>query len=138
MMEEKRKAALAKKLSQQVPTPSVSVPTELRVANNTQNFYNPSPFSTGTPKVVKGSCSLISKSSFEVQVGFHDQLIQTFKSIESGQYNAQKKTWNFNILDHDRLIQQIKPLQSEVNICPLPHWTLQTFKTARTVLPENT
>jgi len=130
MMEEKRKAALAKKSQ-------VSVPKELRVANNTDNFYNPSTFTKGTPKVVKGSCSLISKTRFEVQVGFHDQLIQTFKSIESGQYNAQKKTWSFNILDHDRLIQKTKSLKSEVDILSLPPWTLQTFRTPRTLLPEN-
>jgi len=137
MMEEKRKAALAKKVSHSQGTTQqpLNLPSELKKVNSSSVFYQPAPF--GTSKIVKGTCVLVSKTRFEVQVGFHDQLIQTFKGIESSQYNAQKKTWNFNILDHDRLIQQIKPLQSEVNICPLPNWTLQTFKTARTVLPEN-
>jgi len=136
LMEDKRKAALAKKLSQTQPPPApVSLPAELRKANNTSNFYQPSPFSTGP--TVKGTCSLISSSRFEVHVGFHEQVINTFKGIESGQYNAQMKTWSFNILDHDRLIQKTNSLKPEVDISPLPLWILQTFKSPRTLLPEN-
>jgi len=138
LMEEKRKAALAKKLSQSQPAPTpITLPPEMRKANNTSNFYQPSPFSTGASKPIKGTCALISKTRFEVKCGFHDQLIQTFKAIDSGQYNAQQKTWNFHIMDHDRLIQKTNSLKPEVDIIPLPNWTLQTFKTPRTLLPEN-
>jgi len=136
MMEEKRKAALAKKMSQATPIP-VNLPTELRKMNSTSNFYQAQPSTTAPARIVKGACSLVSKNRFEVNVGFHDQLIQTFKCLESAQYNAQKKIWSFDIMDHDRLIQKIKPLQSEVHVSPLPNWTLQTFKTPRTLHLED-
>jgi len=131
LMEEKKKAAMAKKFSQSQP---VVLPPEIRKANNTTNFYQPSPFSTN---VVKGSCSLISSTRFEVSVGFHAQMIQTFKSIDSAQYNAQQKTWTFNIIDHDILVQKTNLLKPEVEVNPLPRWTLDTFKKPRTLLPEN-
>jgi len=138
LMEEKRKAALAKKQSQTQPAPiPVSLPPDMRKANNSSNFYQPSPFNTNAPKVVKGTCSLISPTRFEVNVGFHAQLIQAFKTIDSGQYNAQKKTWTFHIMDHDILVQKTNQLKPEVDVSPLPRWTLETFKVPRTLLPEN-
>eukprot|EP00092_Neocalanus_flemingeri_P016312 GFUD01017657.1.p1 GENE.GFUD01017657.1~~GFUD01017657.1.p1 ORF type:complete len:811 (-),score=228.30 GFUD01017657.1:63-2438(-) len=138
LMDEKRKAALAKKQSQTQPTPvPVSLPPEMRKSNNTSNFYQPSPAFSGAPKVVKGSCSLISPTRFEVNVGFHDKLIQTFKAVDSAQYNAQQKTWTFDIMDHDMLIQKTNQLKPEVDVSPLPRWTLDTFKVPRTLLPDN-
>merc|ERR1719435_214060 len=56
MMEEKRKAALAKKVSQSQGTAQqpVNLPTELKKVNSSSVFYKPAPF--GTSKIVKGAC----------------------------------------------------------------------------------
>jgi len=131
LMEEKRRAALAKKQSIN-QTATVHIPTDLRKATSTSNFYSSCP-----PKTIKGNCVLVTKSRFEVDVGFHNQLIQTFKEIGSGQYNAKKKTWNFDMMDHDNLLNKAKSLKPEVELSPLPLWVLQTFKSSRTLLPEN-
>jgi len=137
MLEEKRKAA---KLMQQnkvtslmskTSTPSVSnlpVPVEVKRANNTNNFYS-------QPRIIKGSCSLISTSRFELDVSYHKQLIDLVKTVGSAQYNATKKSWTFNISDHDLLHQKLRCLKPEVEISNLPHWILQTFSKPRDLTP---
>lgn len=54
-------------------------------------------------------------------------VFQIFKSLPSGAYNAQDRTWNFALSDHDRLMSQVQPLEPRVIIQPLPKWVIRTF-----------
>ncbi|TRY72759.1 hypothetical protein TCAL_00987 [Tigriopus californicus] len=74
-----------------------------------------------------GSCMLLPHRRFRVKIGFHDTLIQIFKTLPSGAYNAQDRTWHFDLSDHDRLISQVQPLRPQVQVDPLPKCVIQTF-----------
>ena len=139
LLEEKRRAA---KLTQQARAASsaavspakpaakpAAIPTEVRRANNTNNFYSL------PPRVTKGACSLLPGSKFELDVGYHQQLLAIVKTVPSAQYNAAKKTWTFLISDHDTVIRKLAPLKPEVEVTPLPLWILATFRKPRDLNP---
>ena len=139
LLEEKRRAA---KLTQQARAASsaavspakpaakpAAIPTEVRRANNTNNFYSL------PPRVTKGACSLLPGSKFELDVGYHQQLLAIVKTVPSAQYNAAKKTWTFLISDHDTVIRKLAPLKPEVEVTPLPPWILATFRKPRDLNP---
>ena len=135
LLEEKRRAA---KLTQQAraassaavsPAKPTAIPTEVRRANNTNNFYSL------PPRVTKGACSLLPGSKFELDVGYHQQLLAIVKTVPSAQYNAAKKTWTFLISDHDTVIRKLAPLKPEVEVTPLPPWILATFRKPRDLNP---
>ena len=135
LLEEKRRAA---KLTQQAraassaavsPAKPAAIPTEVRRANNTNNFYSL------PPRVTKGACSLLPGSKFELDVGYHQQLLAIVKTVPSAQYNAAKKTWTFLISDHDSVMRKLAPLKPEVEVTPLPPWILATFRKPRDLNP---
>ena len=135
LLEEKRRAA---KLTQQAraasfaavsPVKAAAIPAEVRRANNTNNFYSL------PPRVTKGACSLLPGSKFELDVGYHQQLLAIVKTVPSAQYNAAKKTWTFLISDHDTVIRKLAPLKPEVEVTPLPPWILATFRKPRDLNP---
>ena len=135
LLEEKRRAA---KLTQQAraassaavsPAKPAAIPAEVRRANNTNNFYSL------PPRVTKGACSLLPGSKFELDVGYHQQLLAIVKTVPSAQYNAAKKTWTFLISDHDTVIRKLAPLKPEVEVTPLPPWILATFRKPRDLNP---
>jgi len=102
-------------------------------------------------KQVRGTCEIISKERFTVHVTYHQQLIDTFKTISSKNYgmlnmyntilhrysilNTKKfifldpKTseWSFLIKDYDQLMISIKPLEPNVKIEKLPHFILKVL-----------
>ena len=134
-MEEKRK--VAKQIQQsrcQKPAtstasaiPSTTVKSKNLLGNN---FYS------RPARILKGSCSLISPTRFDIDVGYHAQLIETLRSHPSAQYNATKKTWSFLVVDHDSVLRRLQPLKSEVEISPLPNWIIKTFMKPRDLTPE--
>ena len=139
LLEEKRRAA---KLTQQARAASsaavspakpaakpAAIPAEVRRANNTNNFYSL------PPRVTKGACSLLPGSKFELDVGYHQQLLAIVKTVPSAQYNAAKKTWTFLISDHDTVMRKLAPLKPEVEVTPLPPWILATFRKPRDLNP---
>ena len=95
----------------------------------TNNFYSL------PPRVTKGACSLLPGSKFELDVGYHQQLLAIVKTVPSAQYNAAKKTWTFLISDHDTVIRKLAPLKPEVEVTPLPPWILATFRKPRDLNP---
>ena len=133
-MEEKRKAARQIQLTKgQKPalTPTASAAPAVNSKNLLgNNFYS------RLARVLKGSCSLVSPTRFEIEVGYHAQLIETLRSLPSAQYNATKKTWSFLVIDHDSVLRKLLPLKSEVVIAPLPNWILKTFSKPRDLTPE--
>jgi len=136
-MGEKRKAAMQLKLNKGIQSGqnSATVPatvnqTAVKQKNLINNFYSK------PVRLLKGSSSLISPTRFEIEVGYHKQLIDTLKSLPTAQYNATKKTWSFLIIEHDSVLRKLQSLKAEVEISPLPNWILKTFKKPRDLTPE--
>ncbi|CAI6363886.1 unnamed protein product [Macrosiphum euphorbiae] len=80
-------------------------------------------------KPVCGTCEMTSKERFTVHVTYHQQLIDTFKTISSKNYDPKTSEWSFLIKDHDQLMISIKPLEPDVKIEKLPRFILKLFKT---------
>ncbi|XP_060875575.1 SWI/SNF-related matrix-associated actin-dependent regulator of chromatin subfamily A-like protein 1 [Metopolophium dirhodum] len=80
-------------------------------------------------KPVCGTCEMTSKERFTVHVTYHKQLIDTFKTISSKNYDPKTSEWSFLIKDHDQLMISIKPLEPNVKIEKLPRFILKLFKT---------
>ncbi|KAK3588463.1 hypothetical protein CHS0354_004677 [Potamilus streckersoni] len=76
---------------------------------------------------VKGTCVLIAKDRFEVNIGYFAPLIEVFKSIKSKLYDAVTKKWTFRLEDYNKLCELVKPLQPHVQIDPLPPAILKVF-----------
>ncbi|XP_006814094.2 SWI/SNF-related matrix-associated actin-dependent regulator of chromatin subfamily A-like protein 1 [Saccoglossus kowalevskii] len=76
-------------------------------------------------KTVTGCCELMTRDRFVVDVAYDKQLIEVFKMMESKEYDASTKKWNFALKDYRNLMDAIKPLS--VDIEPLPNAVLRTF-----------
>ncbi|XP_054712629.1 SWI/SNF-related matrix-associated actin-dependent regulator of chromatin subfamily A-like protein 1 [Uloborus diversus] len=101
--------------------------------NNSLIFQNGklSNSSVVSQNTVKGTCVLLSRKRFFVDVGFHKEMIDLFKTIPSRLYDVQTKKWNFALEDHDKLNSSLKSLQPNVLIAPLPNILLKTFMKAK-------
>lgn len=84
----------------------------------------------GKKAAMKGSCVLTSKRQFTVDVGFHQQLVEVFRSMPNRLYDSQTKKWTFPLDVHDQLMHAIAPLRSEVTVAPLPKLILDVFRKA--------
>ena len=131
-MEEKRKAARQIQLTKG-PKPA---PSATSAAPSTSKNLLGNNFYSRPARVLKGSCSLVSPTRFEIDVGYHGQLIETLRNLPTAQYNATRKTWSFLVVDHDSVLRKLLPLKSEVVISPLPNWILKTFSKPRDLTPE--
>ena len=131
-LEEKRKAA--KRLQLNRSQQSASTPTVAGSAGKTNNLLNN--FYSRPPRTLKGSCSLTSPTRFEVEVGYHKELIDTLRSLPSAQYNATKKTWSFLVIEHDSVLRKLQTFKPDIEISPLPNWILRTFMKPRDLTPE--
>jgi len=74
------------------------------------------------------TCTLISRSRFQVTCSFHEKLIKSFKTLKTGSYNAKTKIWNFDLSEYDSLIQSIGSFKEELDLQVLPRWVLSTFR----------
>ena len=83
-----------------------------------------------------GKCILQSEDRFRIEIGYQTEVIATFKKSKTGSYNATDRSWNFNLQEHDDLLQKLRPLQNSANVHvePLPNWILQTFKMFKSCL----
>ena len=61
-------------------------------------------------------------------VAYHAPLIEIFKSIASGQYNAKDKVWSFALYDHDLLLQKSRGLAPGLVVSPLPTFVRDAFR----------
>ena len=134
-IEERKNAAklimLQRKEALVTPTSSKAYlkPKEEKQPINAANFY------TQPPRVLRGTCTLVTNTRFELDVGYHKQLIDTIKTVSSAQYNAAKKSWSFHITDHENIVKRLANLKPDVEIAPLPSWILNTFRKPRDVIP---
>jgi len=86
---------------------------------------------------VSGTCSLVQPTRFQALIGYNEKLIQTFKKMKTGAYNAKTRIWSFDLSEHDPLLQALAALKSEVELTPLPRWILDTFKRPKDYRPED-
>ncbi|XP_020858464.1 SWI/SNF-related matrix-associated actin-dependent regulator of chromatin subfamily A-like protein 1 isoform X1 [Phascolarctos cinereus] len=75
---------------------------------------------------IKGRCVLISRTRFEADIGFTEDVIAIFKQMGSRKYDVKTRNWNFHLEDHKRLMEEVCKLPG-VQLEPLPKVVLQTF-----------
>ncbi|XP_067126580.1 LOW QUALITY PROTEIN: SWI/SNF-related matrix-associated actin-dependent regulator of chromatin subfamily A-like protein 1 [Centruroides vittatus] len=93
---------------------------------NNNKLYKKANFPT-SDKQITGTCVLVSRSRFMVEIGYHSKLIEVFRTIPSKLYDAKEKKWTFSIKDHNTLIKATKTLFPEVVIKPLPKTVVKVF-----------
>ncbi|XP_019409998.1 PREDICTED: SWI/SNF-related matrix-associated actin-dependent regulator of chromatin subfamily A-like protein 1 isoform X1 [Crocodylus porosus] len=76
--------------------------------------------------IVKGKCVLISRSRFEVDIGYDAEMIGLFKQMGSRNYDMKTRKWSFLLEDYPRLMGAIQSLPS-IESEPLPKPVIQTF-----------
>ncbi|XP_063984206.1 SWI/SNF-related matrix-associated actin-dependent regulator of chromatin subfamily A-like protein 1 isoform X2 [Diachasmimorpha longicaudata] len=85
----------------------------------------------GKTEKIKAACRMISSTRFEVEVIYHTQLIEFFKTIPTRVYDQKMKIWNFHIDDYASVINGIKSQFAEyVTVSGIPQFVLQAFKNA--------
>lgn len=130
-MEQNRQRALqiraAKQQQQKIDSPSI-VPTVFAGFSPEVN-PNPNPRPAFT-KIVTGECRLISRSRFTVDIEYHKEVIDAFKTVPRCVYDSKDRKWNFPVEEHAALLKAIKPLRAEVRVTPLPEFIVKVFKTA--------
>ncbi|XP_068931285.1 SWI/SNF-related matrix-associated actin-dependent regulator of chromatin subfamily A-like protein 1 isoform X2 [Petaurus breviceps papuanus] len=75
---------------------------------------------------IKGQCVLISRTRFQADIGFAEDVIGIFKQMASRNYDMKTRNWNFHLEDHKRLIEEVCKLPG-IQLDPLPKVVLQTF-----------
>nr|XP_046151616.1 SWI/SNF-related matrix-associated actin-dependent regulator of chromatin subfamily A-like protein 1 [Oncorhynchus gorbuscha] len=75
---------------------------------------------------VQGHATLVSRSRFEVDVGYHVDVIAAFKQMPSKNYDMKTRKWSFLLEDYKRLMDGLGAIPS-VEIEPLPRGVIQVF-----------
>ncbi|CAO2624922.1 SWI/SNF-related matrix-associated actin-dependent regulator of chromatin subfamily A-like protein 1 [Lemmus lemmus] len=75
---------------------------------------------------VSGKCILISRTRFEVDIGYSEELIALFKQMDSRSYDAKTRKWSFLLEEHKKLIAKSRDLQ-QVQLEPLPKTVTLAF-----------
>ncbi|NXB36497.1 SMAL1 protein, partial [Eulacestoma nigropectus] len=76
--------------------------------------------------LVKGKCVLISRSRFEVDIGYSVEVIGVFKQMDSRNYDMNTRKWNFLLEDYPKLMEVLLSLVS-IEVEPLPEAVIKTF-----------
>lgn len=86
-------------------------------------------------KNVVGMCVLISETRFTIDVLYHQQLIELFKTVPDKMYDAKQRKWNFPLSQYKDLMRKITTqLKAEVTISPLPQFIIKAFLTGKTTV----
>ncbi|XP_028928029.1 SWI/SNF-related matrix-associated actin-dependent regulator of chromatin subfamily A-like protein 1 isoform X1 [Ornithorhynchus anatinus] len=75
---------------------------------------------------IQGRCVLLSRSRFEVDVGYSAELVGLFQQMGSKNYDGKTRKWNFLLEEYSKLIQAARGLPG-VRLEPLPRPVLQAF-----------
>uniref|UniRef100_A0A8C7KH85 SWI/SNF-related matrix-associated actin-dependent regulator of chromatin subfamily A-like protein 1 n=1 Tax=Oncorhynchus kisutch TaxID=8019 RepID=A0A8C7KH85_ONCKI len=73
---------------------------------------------------VQGHATLVSRSRFEVDVGYHVDVIAAFKQMPSKNYDMKTRKWSFLLEDYKRLSKYYPVI---LKIEPLPRGVIQVF-----------
>nr|XP_033802534.1 SWI/SNF-related matrix-associated actin-dependent regulator of chromatin subfamily A-like protein 1 [Geotrypetes seraphini]XP_033802535.1 SWI/SNF-related matrix-associated actin-dependent regulator of chromatin subfamily A-like protein 1 [Geotrypetes seraphini]XP_033802537.1 SWI/SNF-related matrix-associated actin-dependent regulator of chromatin subfamily A-like protein 1 [Geotrypetes seraphini] len=76
--------------------------------------------------ILRGRCVLVSRSRFEVDIGYHPDSIGAFKQISSRNYDMKTRKWSFLLEDYQRLSEALRSFPS-LQVEPLPKAVVQTF-----------
>ncbi|XP_072198489.1 SWI/SNF-related matrix-associated actin-dependent regulator of chromatin subfamily A-like protein 1 [Excalfactoria chinensis] len=76
--------------------------------------------------LIKGKCVLISRSRFEVDIGYSAEVVGVFKQMNSRIYDMKTRKWNFLLEDYPKLMKVFQSLVS-VEMEPLPGAVIQAF-----------
>ncbi|XP_041366141.1 SWI/SNF-related matrix-associated actin-dependent regulator of chromatin subfamily A-like protein 1 [Gigantopelta aegis] len=76
---------------------------------------------------ISGSCVLVSREQFEVNVGFFTPLIEIFKQMKTKVYDPSSRKWSFKLEEYHKLLSAVEALKPHVSIEPLPKAVLQIF-----------
>ncbi|XP_063790026.1 SWI/SNF-related matrix-associated actin-dependent regulator of chromatin subfamily A-like protein 1 [Pseudophryne corroboree] len=75
---------------------------------------------------LRGRTLLISRSRFEVEVGYHAEIIGFFKQMSSRNYDTKTRKWSFLLEDYQKLMEALRGIQ-QVEVEPLPKPIIQAF-----------
>ncbi|KAK5861167.1 hypothetical protein PBY51_022583 [Eleginops maclovinus] len=75
---------------------------------------------------VQGQCVLVSPTKFEVDIGFHVDVIAAFKQMPTKNYDMKTKKWKFSLGDYKRLLDVLSGIAA-VEVEPLPRAIIQAF-----------
>ncbi|XP_040295362.1 SWI/SNF-related matrix-associated actin-dependent regulator of chromatin subfamily A-like protein 1 [Bufo bufo] len=75
---------------------------------------------------LKGKCLLVSRSRFEVDIGYHLEVIGLFKQMSSRNYDTKTRKWSFLLEDYQQLMEASLRIQ-QVEVEPLPRPVVQAF-----------
>nr|XP_057937596.1 SWI/SNF-related matrix-associated actin-dependent regulator of chromatin subfamily A-like protein 1 isoform X2 [Doryrhamphus excisus] len=76
--------------------------------------------------VLQGQCTLVSCTKFEVDVGYHVDVIAAFKQMPSKTYDMKSRKWSFSLEDYMRLMELLGGIAA-VEVEPLPRAIVQAF-----------
>uniref|UniRef100_A0A7N6BDB4 SWI/SNF-related matrix-associated actin-dependent regulator of chromatin subfamily A-like protein 1 n=1 Tax=Anabas testudineus TaxID=64144 RepID=A0A7N6BDB4_ANATE len=68
---------------------------------------------------LQGQCILLSQNKFEVEIGYHVDVIAAFKQMPTKNYDTKTRKWSFSLEDYKRL--------TAVEVEPLPRAVIQAF-----------
>ncbi|KAK0149509.1 SWI/SNF-related matrix-associated actin-dependent regulator of chromatin subfamily A-like protein 1 [Merluccius polli] len=75
---------------------------------------------------VQGQCILVSPAKFEVDIGYHVDVIAAFKQMPTKSYDMKTRKWSFALEDYKRLVEQLRGIAA-AEVEPLPRAVVQAF-----------
>uniref|UniRef100_A0A5S6JUW5 SWI/SNF-related matrix-associated actin-dependent regulator of chromatin subfamily A-like protein 1 n=1 Tax=Xenopus tropicalis TaxID=8364 RepID=A0A5S6JUW5_XENTR len=75
---------------------------------------------------LRGRCILVSRSRFEMEIGYHAEIIGLFKQMNTRNYDTKTRKWSFMLEDYQKLMESVRNIQ-QVEVEPLPRPVLQAF-----------
>nr|XP_046260355.1 SWI/SNF-related matrix-associated actin-dependent regulator of chromatin subfamily A-like protein 1 [Scatophagus argus] len=75
---------------------------------------------------MQGQCILVSPTKFEVDIGYHVDVIAAFKQMPTKNYDMKTRKWSFSLQDYKRLMDRLGEIAA-VEVEPLPRAIVQAF-----------
>ncbi|XP_070770465.1 SWI/SNF-related matrix-associated actin-dependent regulator of chromatin subfamily A-like protein 1 [Enoplosus armatus] len=75
---------------------------------------------------LQGQCNLVSRTKFEVDVGYHVDVIASFNQMPTKNYDMKARKWSFSLEDYKRLLDRLSGIAA-VEVEPLPRAIVQAF-----------
>uniref|UniRef100_A0A8C6WY02 SWI/SNF-related matrix-associated actin-dependent regulator of chromatin subfamily A-like protein 1 n=1 Tax=Neogobius melanostomus TaxID=47308 RepID=A0A8C6WY02_9GOBI len=76
--------------------------------------------------ILQGQCVLVSPSKFEVDIGYHVDVIAAFKQMPTKSYDMTTRKWSFSLEDYKPLMDRLSGIAA-VEVEPLPRAIIQAF-----------
>ncbi|XP_074550566.1 SWI/SNF-related matrix-associated actin-dependent regulator of chromatin subfamily A-like protein 1 [Halichoeres trimaculatus] len=75
---------------------------------------------------LQGQCILVSRTKFEVDIGYNGDVIAAFKQMPTKSYDMKTRKWSFSLEDYKRLMDLLSGIAA-VEVEPLPRAIIQAF-----------